>query len=272
MSLKFKKIHVLLLPVLLSLFFVGCGTPKNVSYFQDLSNGAVQQIVTGSDLTVRPGDKVSIIVHSKDPQLATLFNLPVVTYRIGEVREGESLANSQQLSLYTVDKYGNIDFPLLGDVHVAGLNRQEIASKIKNELIDKKLIKDPVVTVEFGNLYVSVLGEVNKPGRFNLTHDKITLLDAIGMAGDLTIFGERQNVLVMREEDGKLKTYRVDLTSGTALSQSPVYYLNQKDIVYVEPNDTRARQSTVNGNNVRSTSFWISLASLLTSVAILIKK
>lgn len=270
MALTFKKIQVFV-SAALALVFVGCGTPKNVSYFQDLDNGSVQQIITSTDLVARPGDKLSIIVHSKDPQLATLFNLPVATYRIGEVRE-DNLANSQQLSLYTVDKNGNIDFPLLGNVHVGGLNRQEIALKIKDELISKKLISDPVVTVEFGNLYVSVLGEVTRPGRYNITHDKITLLDAIGMAGDLTIFGERQNVAVIREENGKVMTYRVDLTSGNNLANSPVYFLNQKDIVYVEPNDTRARQSTVNGNNVRSTSFWISLASLLTSVAILIKK
>lgn len=269
MTLRLKKTHFFL-QVLLTLFLVGCGTPKNVSYFQDLNNGSVQQIVTGSDLVARPGDKLSIIVHSKDPQLATLFNLPVVNYRIGETRD-DNLVNSQQLSLYTVDKYGDIDFPLLGSVHVDGLNRQEIALKIKEELISKKLVTDPVVTVEFGNLYVSVLGEVARPGRYNITHDKITLLDAIGMAGDLTIFGERQNVAVIREENGKVVTYRVDLTSGDNLANSPVYYLNQKDVVYVEPNDTRARQSTVNGNNIRSTSFWISLASLLTSVAILIK-
>ena len=134
------------------------------------------------------------------------------------------------------------------------------------------MINDPVVTVEFSNLYISVLGEVNNPGRYGIDRDKITLLDAIGMAGDLTIYGKRQNVVVMREEEGKQLFYRVDLTSVDDLYSSPVYYLQQKDVVYVEPNETRARQSTVNGNNVRSTSFWVSIASLLTSVAVLIFK
>ena len=126
--------------------------------------------------------------------------------------------------------------------------------------------------MEFANLYISVLGEVNKPGRYDIEQDQVTLLDAIGMAGDLTIFGKRTNVIVLRDENGKKVSYNVNLTSAYDLYASPAYYLQQKDVVYVEPNETKARQSTVNGNNVRSTSFWISLASLLTSVAVLIFK
>ena len=157
-------------------------------------------------------------------------------------------------------------------VTVAGKNREQIAALIKRELIKRNLVNDPVVTVEFGNLYVSVLGEVARPGRFPITRDKVTILDAISQAGDLTIYGKRENVCLMREENGHQNIYRVDLTNGGALLASPAYYLQQKDVIYVEPNDTRARQSTVNGNNVRSTSFWISLASLATSVAVLIVK
>lgn len=203
--------------------------------------------------------------------LADMFNLPIVAHRVGYSQES-SLNQSQQVSCYTVDENGEIDFPVLGKIKVAGKNREEIAAYIKKELIDRKLINDPVVTVEFSNLYISVLGEVNNPGRYGIDRDKITLLDAIGMAGDLTIYGKRQNVVVMREEEGKQLFYRVDLTSVDDLYSSPVYYLQQKDVVYVEPNETRARQSTVNGNNVRSTSFWVSIASLLTSVAVLIFK
>ena len=161
---------------------------------------------------------------------------------------------------------------MLGKVTVAGKNREQIAALIKSELIKRNLVNDPVVTVEFGNLYVSVLGEVARPGRFPITRDKVTILDAISQAGDLTIYGKRENVCLMREENGHQNIYRVDLTNGGALLASPAYYLQQKDVIYVEPNDTRARQSTVNGNNVRSTSFWISLASLATSVAVLIVK
>ena len=122
------------------------------------------------------------------------------------------------------------------------------------------------------NLTVSVLGEVTRPGRFNIDKDRITLLDAIGMAGDLTVFGKRDRVIVQREVNGEQKAYFVDLTSARSLYRSPVYYLKQNDIVYVEPNDFKARQSTVNGNTVRSSSFWVSIASLLTSIMVLIVK
>ena len=179
---------------------------------------------------------------------------------------------SQGVSGYTVDANGEIDFPVLGKIKVAGLQREDIAKYIKQELISRNLVKDPVVivTVEFMNLCISVMGEVNTPGRFSIDRDRVTILDALSMAGDLTIYGNRSKVMVMRQEGDTQRVYGVNLTSGAHVYSSPVYYLQQNDVVYVEPNHVKARQSTVNGNNVRSTSFWISLASLLTSVAILI--
>ena len=152
------------------------------------------------------------------------------------------------------------------------MTREEVAVHIKQELKSHDLIKDPVVTVEFMNLSVSIMGEVNKPGRYNIDKDNLTILDALSQAGDLTIYGKREKVLVLRNENGMQRVYGVNLCSAGHLHSSPVYYLQQNDVVYVEPNNTRARQSTVNGNNVRSTSFWISLASLLTSIAVLIAK
>ena len=142
----------------------------------------------------------------------------------------------------------------------------------KKELQSHDLIKDPVVTVEFMNLSVNVMGEVNRPGRYNIDKDHLTILDALSQAGDLTIYGKREKVLVLRNENGKQRVYGINLCSADHLYSSPVYYLQQNDVVYVEPNDTKARQSTVNGNNVRSTSFWISLASLLTTISVLIFK
>ena len=147
---------------------------------------------------------------------------------------------------------------------------RKIAAFIKEELLAKNLVKDPVVTVEYMNLGFSVLGEVGNPGRFNIDRDRITVLDAISQAGDLTIYGNRRKVMVMRQEGDVQRVYGIDLTSGQHVYTSPAYYLQQNDVVYVEPNKVKARQSTVNGNNVRSTSFWISLASLLTSIGILI--
>lgn len=258
---------------------VACSTPARITYFQDLRPGeSEQQVVAATEIKVRPGDKLSIIVNSRDPQLSQLFNLAYASRQIGQNTSstlggsGSSGSSSQGISGYTVGEQGDIDFPVLGKLKIAGMIREEIAAFIKGRLIDENLVKDPVVTVEYMNLCVSVLGEVNSPGRYNIDRDKVTLLDAISMAGDLTIYGKREKVLVLREEEGVQHVYGVNLCSAEHLYASPVYYLRQNDVVYVEPNNVRARQATVNGNNVRSTSFWISLASLLTTIAVLVFK
>lgn len=242
---------------------------RDMNYLEDLQAGDTTVIADIPTIRVKTDDKLSVVINSRDPQLANLFNLPIVTYRVGQTNIAPS---NQEVSNYTVDSQGNIDFPVVGKIHVAGLSREEIAAKVKNELITKNLVKDPVVTVEFTNHAISVLGEVNKPGRYGIDRDKITILDAIGMAGDLTIYGKRKDILVLREENGKQIPYKINLCSGRELLSSPAYYLQQNDVIYVEPNNVRARQSTVNGNNVRSSSFWFSLASLLTTVVVLIVK
>ena len=254
------------------MFLSSCGSSKQVVYFQDLKLGESEvKLPEVQAITVQPEDKISIIVNSRDPQLTDLFNLPYVTRQLGQsLRTNYSTTTNSGISGYTVDANGEIDFPVLGKIYVMGKKREEIASHIKNELIRENLVKDPVVTVEFMNLCISVLGEVNTPGRFSIDRDRLTVLDALSMAGDLTIYGNRNKVMVLRQEDGVQRVYGIDLTSGEHVYTSPAYYLQQNDVVYVEPNAVKARQSTVNGNNVRSTSFWISLASLLTSVAILI--
>ena len=261
-----------ILASLIILFLISsCVSTKQISYFQDIQPGMPEQIITPLEIKISPEDKISIVVNSKDPLLADLFNLPIVTHRVG-MSANSSLSTAQQVSVYTVDIDGYIDFPVLGKIHIAGMNREKIAEYIKNELIAKELIKDPVVTVEFMNLSISVLGEVNKPGRFDIDRDKMTILDALSMAGDLTIYGKRENISVLRNKDGKQTSYQVNLCSTQNLFSSPVYYLQQNDVIYIEPNSTRARQSTVNGNNVRSTSFWVSLASLLATITVIIVK
>lgn len=256
-----------------------CSAPSHVTYFQDLRPGeSEQKVIAATEIKVRPGDKLSIIVSSRDPQLTQLFNLPSFSQQIGQTVVSKSAgsaspsASSQGVCGYTVDEKGMIDFPVLGKLEIAGKNREEIAAFIKEELLSKNLVKDPVVTVEYMNLCISVLGEVNSPGRYSIDRDKVTLLDAISMAGDLTIYGKREKVLVLREEEGVQHVYGVNLCSAEHLYTSPVYYLRQNDVVYVEPNNVRARQSTINGNNVRSTSFWLSLASFLTTIGVLIFK
>lgn len=262
----------------LSLLFIGmimlssCSSSKDVVYFQDLGPDQAEiKLPVSQAITIKPEDKISIIVNSRDPQLTDMFNLPYVTRQLGQsLRSDYSVGSNSGISGYTVDENGEIDFPVLGKIYVAGKTRQEIADYIKSELVRDNLVKDPVVTVEFMNLCIAVLGEVNAPGRFAIDRDRVTILDALSMAGDLTIYGNRTNVLVLRQEGGTQRVYAIDLTSGRQVYSSPAYFLQQNDVVYVEPNEMKARQSTVNGNNVRSTSFWISLTSLLTSVAILI--
>ena len=270
---RYKPIYLSLILFASVVALCSCGSSKQVVYFQDLKPGETEiKLPEVKAITIRPEDKISIIVNSRDPQLTDLFNLPIMSRQLGQAMRGSgaSTGSSQGVSAYTVDANGEIDFPVLGKIYVAGMKREEIATYIKNELVKENLVKDPVVTVEFANLCISVLGEVNNPGRFSIDRDRLTVLDALSMAGDLTIYGNRYKVMVLRQEGDVQRVYGLDLTSGEHVYSSPAYYLQQNDVVYVEPNAVKARQSTVNGNNVRSTSFWISLASLLTSVAILI--
>lgn len=265
--MKFYKIII----VAASVFaLVACSTSKEISYFQDLRPGESElTLAAPMEIKIQPKDKLSILVNSQDLRLTNLFNLPIVSQQVGQE---SSSGTNRGVSGYTVDSKGDIDFPVLGGLHVQGMTREEVAVYIKKELQSHDLIKDPVVTVEFMNLSVNVMGEVNRPGRYNIDKDHLTILDALSQAGDLTIYGKREKVLVLRNENGTQRVYGINLCSADHLYSSPVYYLQQNDVVYVEPNDTKARQSTVNGNNVRSTSFWISLASLLTTISVLIFK
>lgn len=239
---------------------VSCSTPKNITYFQDLTETVLptpEPVLT----RVAPSDKLSIIVKTKSAELVNLFNLTLPGDRIGE-----------GYSDYTVTPEGTIDFPVLGKLKVDGMTRGELAAFIKGELMGRDLVKDPVVTVEFLNTGFSVMGEVNRPGRFNFNKDQLTLLEALSMAGDLNIQGKRDNIAVVRHEADGVHTYRVDLTNFAELEKSPAYYVRQDDVIYVEPNAIKKRQTTVNGNNILSAGFWVSIASLLTSVAVLIFK
>lgn len=257
------------LVVLSVLMLISCKTPQ-VSYFSDLQDGQKINVHEILDIRLRPEDKLTIVVKSKDHELSELFNLSISSRRVG-AQYSTSTSNSQ-MSVYTVDERGEIDFPVLGSLKISGMKREEVASLIKDRLIQSDMVKDPVVTVEYANLGFNVIGEVHNPGRYSFNRDHLTLLDALSMAGDLTIQGQRENVLVMREENGTRTIYRVNLKSGNELLSSPVFYLQQNDVIYVSPNAYRSRQTTVNGNTVRSSSFWISLTSLAISIALLIMK
>lgn len=252
-----------------ALLLSACNTSKEILYFQDIAVNQPETIVGEKDITVQPKDQISIVVSSKDPQLAALFNLTRVQYRAGN---DASLGSSNgEISGYTLDADGDIDFPVLGTLHVAGMTKSQIAALVKTKLMKENLVNDPVVTVEFMNLYFSVLGEVKSPGKYSISKDRISLLEAISMAGDLTIYGKRDAIFVIREENGERVTHWVDIRSKD-IFKSPVYYLKQNDVIYVQPNNVRAGQSTLNENSVKSVSMWISIASFLTSLGVLLFK
>lgn len=253
-----------------------CGSPRDITYMQGWEDGEVHAVVDMNSIKAQPDDKLSITVNTENPQLSESLNLPTFSHQLGrqQYRNGNNpiISQSQTMALYTIDPDGNINFPLLGKIHLAGLTRAEIARKITNKLEQNEIARNPVVIVEWANVGITLAGEVLTPGRYSLSRDVTTLPEALGMAGDLTIQGRRDNVLVVRTENGKTTSYRVDLTDGDKLQQSPVYYVKQNDYIYVEPNSMRKRMATVNGNNVLSASFWVSIASLLTSIAVLVFK
>lgn len=247
---------------------VSCKVPKDITYMQGFDNGETTPVAAPVRITVQPDDKLAIIVTSKDPELAVAFNLAIAQYRIGMGTNG-SMTESKAAA-YTIDPDGYIDFPLIGRLHVAGLNRYGVAELIKREIISRELVKDPVVTVEYLNAKISVLGDVRNPGEYPIERDNMTLMQAISKAGDLNITGLRNNILVVREENGKDVAYRVDLTDTKSLMESPAYYLRQNDVVYVEPNNTRKRQATETANVFYNPSVWVSVASVLASIAVII--
>lgn len=258
-----------ILYLILALFFLSsCATPKNIAYFQNRLVDQPEQIDKHGGIVIQPKDMLSIVVSSKNPELVVMFNLPIVSYQAGS--EVVTSGYTQRLMGYVVDNEGYIDFPVLGLIKVSGLTRWELSEMIKNKLIiDEGYLTDCVVTVEFMNFKVSVIGEVNSPGTYTIQGDKVTVLQAISLARDLTIFGQRENVTVIREKEGERTMYQINLCD-VSMFDSPAYYLQQNDIVYVEPSEIKARQSTTDDKALRMTSIMVSSGSLLISLATLI--
>lgn len=245
-----------------------CRTPKDITYFQGHENGQSIEVTAPNFITAQPDDRLTISVHSRDGQLAEIFNLPIQSRTQGAAAS----TRENQVSAYTVDSYGDIEFPGLGTMHIGGLTRQEIAQKIKDELISRKLLKDPTVTVEFIDHSFTALGSVGNPGRIFFERDRLNLIEAIALAGDLEMNGKRENVTVYRMVNGKQKAYTVDLTNPSSVYSSPVYYIQQNDVIYIEPNDLQKRNTTPLGNSTFTPAFWISLASFAMTVALLFVK
>lgn len=254
-----KKNLILFLIAMLTI--ASCKTKERIVYFQDIVPNENIATKTTTALKLVPGDKVGVIVTSAaTPELAARYNLTT--------GNNYSSTNNVDNMRYTIDENGNIDLPGIGRTQIAGLTRSEAAARIQAKFRDG-ILNDAVVTVAAYNRYITILGEVTRPGRQEITRDNITLLEAIGQAGDLTITGRRDCIKVIRQEGNESKTYYVDLRSKD-LFNSPVYNLQQNDVIYVEPNKVKMGQSTNNDNSVRNISTWLSVTSVLTSIAILI--
>ena len=265
MKLKNQIVFAL---VCVALLLSSCASTKDIAYFQNKLVNQPEKIDKHAGIVIQPKDMLSIVVTTRNPELAPMFNLPVISYQAGSELASMGGAN-QRLMGYVVDNEGNIDFPVLGVLHVAGMTRWELADMIKDKLVKEGYLSDAVVTVEFMNFKVSVIGEVTSPGTFTIEGDKVTVLQALSLARDLTIFGRRDNVSVIREQNGQRTIYEINLTD-VDLFKSPAYYLQQNDIVYVQPNDIKARQSTTDEKTLRITSIALSSGSLLVSMVTLL--
>ena len=253
---------LLLLPFLL----VACQSYKKVPYFQDVEvvNEANQQEKL-YDARIMPKDLLTIVVSCTNPELAIPFNLTVASNAGLAASTSSNVTTQAALQPYLVDNDGNINFPVLGELKLGGLTKREAEQLILDKL--KPYMKEaPIVTVRMVNYKISVIGEVTRPGTFTISNEKVNLLEALAMAGDMTVYGLRDNVKLIREDaNGKQQIVTLDLNKAETIL-SPYYWLQQNDIVYVTPNKAKARNSDV-GN---STSLWFSATSILVSVVSLL--
>ena len=277
-----KKPFVLLL--LSAAFLTACHTPRDIAYLQNVEPYTVFPTPEDGYIRFQPGDKLNIRVHSRDKEQMRLFNVwgGYGGWGGGYWGDGDGYGDGYgygggygygygDQGAYTVDEDGNIDFPVLGNVNIAGMTRIEVEKTFKSLLLERNLMTDPTITVTFSNMNVAVLGNVKYPGLRRLTKDRTTILEALSMTRDLDIDGIRTNILVMRQEEETRVAYRIDISDADDIYNSPVYYVKQNDVIYIEPNNKAKRNSTVMGSTAYQPGFWISLvssvASMITSVA-----
>jgi polysaccharide export outer membrane protein len=239
---------------ILFVFFLlaSCASKENIVYLQNNNSNSGS---TEYEPIIQPDDVLSIIVSSENPEVAAPYNLKSVAVQ----NATEIIPVNDAFQAYIVDNNGAIQFPMLGSVVLGGLTKTEAVDKLKSILKDH--VKDAIINMRILNFKVSVLGEVARPGTFNIKSERITLLEALSMAGDLTVYGKRKNIMVIRENKGVKTTQRIDLTNTDFLN-SPYYYLAQNDVVYVEPNKTKVNSSVVGPN----LTVAISAVSLLVTI------
>ena len=257
-----RNLWLLLLPFLLA----GCQSYKKVPYFQNVEVvNEVEQQEKLYDAKIMPKDLLTIVVSCTNPELAIPFNLTVASNAGIAVSTSSYVTTQPVLQPYLVDNEGNINFPVLGELKLGGLTKREAEQLIIDKL--KPYMKEtPIVTVRMVNYKISVIGEVTRPGTFTISNEKVNLLEALAMAGDMTVYGLRDNVKLIRESaDGRQEIITLDLNKAETLL-SPYYWLQQNDIVYVTPNKAKARNSDISN----STSLWFSATSILVSLASLL--
>ena len=257
-----RNLWLLLLPFLLT----ACQSYKKVPYFQNVEvvNGVEQQ-ESLYDAKIMPKDLLTIVVSCTNPELAIPFNLTVASNAGMAVSNSSYVTTQPVLQPYLVDNEGKINFPVLGELKLGGLTKKQAEQMIVDKL-KLYITETPIVTVRMVNYKISVIGEVTRPGTFTISNEKVNLLEALAMAGDMTVYGLRDNVRLIREDSsGKQQIITLDLNKAETIL-SPYYWLQQNDIIYVTPNKAKARNSDI-GN---STSLWFSATSILVSLASLL--
>lgn len=259
-----KLVSSVLVALTILLVLGSCGSTKNVAYFQNADSISLAASRMLYEAKIMPKDELTITVITTDPKAAMPFNLSV-SQTLGT--GGQLSYGSGSLQGYLVDNDGNIEFPVVGTLHVGGLTKKQAEDLIKNKVKPYLAEKEnPIVTVRMGSYHVSVLGEVEKPGIIYAPQEKMSILEALAQCGDLTIYGKRDNVLLIRQDAaGEKHTYRMNLNDANIIN-SPFYYLQQNDIIYVEPNKVKAQNSSIGS----STTLWFSAVGTLISIASLI--
>lgn len=254
-----RILHVFIISLAV-LLLSGCTSYKNVAYLQDgNAMNELSEPLSMYDAKIMPKDLLTITVNATDPETAAPFNLTVQTPV--NVARSSSLTPQAALQQYLVSNEGTIDFPVLGVLNVGGLTKTEAENLIRTKL-GNYLKETPIVTVRMANYKISVLGEVARPGMFTVSNEKISVFEALALAGDLTIWGMRDNVKIIREDaDGQREIISLNLNK-TDIVNSPYYYLQQNDILYVTPNKTKAKNSDIG----QTTSLWFSATSILVSL------
>ena len=255
-----KKTVQTVVVIMLAALLVGCNASKRVIYDFN-KDEAVKTVLGDGVIRIKPLDRLTVVVSSQNPELAAPFNTPTSYNSLSfNPMAPSSTSGSQSLQIRTVDENGMLEFPMIGKVECKGKTRKELADEIAKKIVDGGYISDAMVNIQFADLKVFVLGEVERPGQFDITRDKITVLEALAMAGDMTIYGNRANVAVIRRsaDEKSYEVHELNFLEGNQMS-SPAFYLQQGDVVYVQPNKYKAATSEINQNR----TFWLSIVSTL---------